>query len=349
MPLSMVAPRCSAVAASLVVLVTLAGCGRTTGSPSDAETASFPELRGPYLGQRPPGPDPEVFAPGIVSTGLDTRDVAITPDGRELYFSVTIAGTTAIMVTRQLDGTWTEPAVAPFSDQGMNIEPCIAPDGGTFMFLSTRPPAGEEAKPGWGHQNIWAMDRRGGGWSAPYDLGPPINTDAGEFFPSLTRDGTLYFTRDESPRKSAIYRARKIGGRYQAPERLPAQVNCGESQFNAYVAADESYLIVPVTGRADSRGEVSYYVVFRGPDDTWGDPIEMGERINRPGARGWSASVSPDGRYLFFMSSTPRESVAGALPGSSLRDLLRLATRHGNGSADIYWVDAAVIEALRPR
>lgn len=28
----------------------------------------FPVLKGPYLGQKPPGVKPEIFAPGIVST-----------------------------------------------------------------------------------------------------------------------------------------------------------------------------------------------------------------------------------------------------------------------------------------
>ena len=44
----------------------------------DVETVSaFAELRGPYLGQEPPGLEPQIFAPGIVSTGLATRDVAL--------------------------------------------------------------------------------------------------------------------------------------------------------------------------------------------------------------------------------------------------------------------------------
>ena len=34
-------------------------------APSDTERfGEFPELRGPYLGQNPPGLTPEVFAPG---------------------------------------------------------------------------------------------------------------------------------------------------------------------------------------------------------------------------------------------------------------------------------------------
>ena len=83
--------------------------------------SAFPELRGPYLGQTPPGLEPEIFAPGIVSTGLATRDIAMTPDGEELYFAVTLGSRTMIMESHQENGTWTEPAVAPFSGRYLDI------------------------------------------------------------------------------------------------------------------------------------------------------------------------------------------------------------------------------------
>ena len=141
-----------------------AACGRGGPPPAGEARSRFPQLSGPYLGQTPPGAEPDLFAPGIVSTGLDTRDVAITPDGRELYYSVTAAGSTMILVTREVGSAWTEPVVAPFCDRGLNIEPALSPEGSTLMFLSTRAPAGQAEKPGWGHQDIWAADRRGDGW-----------------------------------------------------------------------------------------------------------------------------------------------------------------------------------------
>ena len=58
------------------------------------------------------------------------------------------------------------------------------------------------------------MDRKKDGWSKPYNLGPPINTDDPEYFPSVTRDGTIYFTReidDGGKKRSLIHRARMAG------------------------------------------------------------------------------------------------------------------------------------------
>ena len=56
--------------------------------------------------------------------------------------------------------------------------------------------------------------------------------------------------------------------------------------------------------------------------------------------------VSADGRFLFFASSTPPDFTDW---GGRLT-LGRLLAHHGspeNGSSDIYWVDAGVIESLR--
>jgi hypothetical protein len=50
----------------------------------------FPALSGPYLGQKPPGLTPEIFAPGVVSTPMNEHSpAAFSPDGTELFCSAT--------------------------------------------------------------------------------------------------------------------------------------------------------------------------------------------------------------------------------------------------------------------
>lgn len=318
------------------------------GPSHEGTTRAFPELRGPYLGQNPPGMQPEIFAPGIVSTGLATRDLAMTPDGDEIYFSVTVGGRTMIMVSRIDDGVWREPEVAPFSGRYLDIEPSISPDGQRFFFLSTRPQSGQEEKPGWVYQDIWVMDREGGAWSEPFNLGPPVNSDAAEYFPSVTVDGTLYFTREGEDGISATWRSRLADGAFTEPEMLGPEINCGSNRFNVYVAPDESFAIVPSVGREDAIGGADYYVVFRDDDDTWSEPINLGPSINQPQGREWSASLSPDGEYLFFMSSRAYGETAVPLVSKSITQLLRLSTEPGWGSSNIWWVSAEIIEALRP-
>ena len=332
---------------ALVVCVAGAACAPVE-SDTEAPTSAFPELSGPYLGQKAPGLEPELFAPGVVSTGLQTRDVAMTPDGRELYFSVTAGDLTAIMVTRQRGGAWSEPEVAPFSGRFRDIEPAIAPDGQRFFFLSTRPQAHQEPREGWVYQDIWAMDREGDGWGEPYNLGQPVNTEAPEYFPSVTADGTLYFTREHPDGVSFTYLSRFVDGAYAEPELLPPQVNCGSNRANVFVAPDESFAIVPAMGREDGLGGFDYFVTFRESDDSWSEPVNLGPTINQADGREWSASLSPDGRYLFFMSSRQVAGADALLTGRSIRELLDLSLEPGHGSSDIWWVSADVIHRLRP-
>lgn len=313
----------------------------------------FPVLNGPYLGQVPPGDEPELFAPGIVSTGMYTRDIAITPDGNEIYFCVTLPGFNfaTILYSRQENGIWSVPEVVPHMDDPhyFYFEPHISHDGRKLLFLSNQPDpdAGETTG---GDQDIWVMERSGDDWNKPYNLGEPVNSDSAEYYPSLTRNGTLYFSRQPAgSRNSYIYRSRLINGKYTTPERLGPEVNSGQSQYNAFIDPDERFIIVPTVGREDSYGGADYYISFRTKDDTWSGPVNLGDKINTPRGQEHSAYVSPDGKYFFFMSvRTPLddESFSGKTTYALLKSLYISPM---NGNPGIYWMRAEFIERLHTK
>lgn len=300
---------------------------------------------GPYLDQPPPGDEPVLFAPGIVSDGLNNRDMAITPDGMEIYWSNNMRdfGISVILVSRRGEDGWSQPEVASFSRDPAYVyyEPALSPDGSRFFFVASE--VGDE------FNDIWVMERNGDAWGKPRKLDAPINTPGKEYFPSITNDGTLYFTREgESPGMEAIYRSRLVDGRYGEPERLPENVNCGKSHFNAFIAPDESYIIVPVWGREDSLGSIDYYIVFRNEKDEWSEPVNMGPKINTAGAREYTPYVSPDGKYFFFMSTRSPSGSDAPGDGYSVEYLEHVHAQPQNGNSDIYWIDAGIIEELRP-
>ncbi|TFH21941.1 MAG: hypothetical protein E4H10_14580 [Bacteroidia bacterium] len=318
-------------------------------SPSSEPTATrdtFPDLSGPYLGQQVPDTLPVLFAPGVVSTGMFTRDVAISPDGKEIFFCVAIGNYTysTILFTREVNGLWMKPEIVPFSGGPgvMDFEPALSADGSKLFFLSTRPD-GEEPV---GDQDIWVVERSTEGWGEPRNLGEPVNSDGGEFFPSLTQDGTIYFTHnDKGSGLNQVFRSRWAEGAFQEPELLPEQVNCGTNRFNAFVSPDESYMVVPAVGMEDAFDGVDYYIVFRNQDERWSEPINMGAHINQDNARGWSPYVSPGGKYFFFMATRTTEIES---TDWTYEKLVELNNSPGNGNADIYWMDAGFIEDLRP-
>lgn len=318
-------------------------------------TEKFPVLTGEYLGQKTPGIVPEIFAPGIICTGFSERDITISPDGKEIYFGLLTGRNNTIMVSKIVDGKWTEPAVAQFAedDNYFHLEPCLSYDGSKMFYLSTRPPLGKEPKPRWGHQNIWISDRLAeGSWSGPY-LDTLLNRWGTQFYPSLTKDGTVYFTSsDPQTKKPILLRSRFLNGKYQSAEKLPNVINReGTTPYNAFISPDENYLIACIEGIQNeiNPGFANYYVFFRDENDNWSEAIPFGEEINMEGSTAMSASVSPDGKYMFFAAqkiSGMNEELSKVKTISSMKAFLN---NPQNGNYDIYWVDAKVIQNLKPK
>ncbi|MCP4725531.1 MAG: hypothetical protein GY863_10865 [bacterium] len=326
----------------LSILFVLINCG---GMEESAYLKEFPDLSGEYLGQTPPGTEAAIFATGIVSTGMYARDVAMMPDGSEIYFCISEWGRAFIFFSKNENGKWTEPEIAPFSGKYLDFEPFISPDGQKLFFLSNRPEEGEDAMPGWRKQDIWAVDRTGTGWGEPYNPGEPVNTDNAEFYPAVTSDNTLYFTRVAAG-KAAVYRSRFVDGKYDEPVKISDKVNTDNGPYNAYISPDESYLIFCYGGREDGFGGADYYISFRDNNDNWSDPVNMGEKINND-RNATSAYVSPDGKYLFFGSSerTVHEDYTGR--PVKISDLKKFQNSPRNGNSAICWIDAGIIEELR--
>jgi len=315
-----------------------------------ASPEPFPVLRGDYLGQPLPGEQPQLFAPGIVCTGMYERDVAVTPDGSEVFFGLIQGQAVTIMHSSRVDGVWTEPRIAPFASDPRFycLEPCVRPDGRRVFFLSTRPPGDAPVLPGWAYQDIWYSDRQpDGSWGPPVNLGPPVNTEDGEFFPSVTRDGTLYFTRETAEtEESSIWRSRLVDGAYAEPEKLADPVN-RTSTYNACIAPDESYLLACV--RSKEQKTPTYVVFFRSPEGQWSEPVDPGDLVNSSKVGAISPSISPDGRYFFFASAAAAEPDSVPYGTMTVQRFLARHTRPRNGSSDIYWAAASVLERLRER
>jgi hypothetical protein len=311
---------------------------------------NVPKVRGKYPGEDKPADTSRLFSPGFINTGMIIRDITMTPEMDELYFSVSTLGYrhTSIMFTRKVNGLWSEPAPVPHMGDYhyINLEPCLSYDGNKLFFLSSRPDPVNNKEGG--DQDIWVMERSGDTWDQPCSLGGPVCTGAPEFYPSLTKDGTIYFTRrDEGI--NYIYRSRFVNDEYQEPERLPEHVNCGLNRFNAFISPDEDYLILPVAGMKESiNGSADYYIFFRDKDDNWSKPLNMGIRINSGSNLEYSASVSPDKEALFFMSARVinPDSISALIPGGNPMELYDMPE---TGNPNIYWINAHIITELKQK
>ena len=167
--------------------------------------------------------------------------------------------------------------------------------------------------------------RTASGWSEAKSLGPEF-----EQFPimRLTASAAGTYVFDERDEIGTIRFSRLIDGKRQAPEVFDKQINSGAFTSHPFIAPDESYLIWD-SERDGGYGDSDLYISFREIDGSWGPAINMGEEINTEFEDAYG-SVTPDGKYFFFHTINLVESAS-------------------ESSANIYWVDAQIIENLRPK
>jgi len=260
-------------------------------------------IENPYLGQKPPGLTPESFALGMVTTKGWEFGGVFTPDMKEFYFIREVGENEKqeFVVYQYNNDEWQESIISRRVGQ-----PFISPDGKT-MHLGRR-----------------YKDRTEVGWSELKSLGSPFDS-----LPIMrltaSAKGTYFFDEFKRDFTGDIRYSRLVDGKHEEPKLLNKNINSGKS-FHPFIAPDESYLLFDGK-REGGYGNSDIYISFKQQDGSWGDAINLGDKIN---TEAWeaAASVTPDGKYLFFNRNI----------GSDKYE-----------NVDIYWVDAQIIENLRPK
>ena len=254
-----------------------------TASPSP-ESMPAPGPSGPYFGQEPPGIEPEIFAPGFISSpGLSEYSGAFSPDGREYYFYRYSPTTEAVLLySKNIDGRWSLPEQLEVTAEYAAFEPFVTFDNQRLYFAWGYPvPADQPRFP------YFFVERTETGWSEPVYAGQGM-------FLSSSRDGQLY-TTDMSSRaaegKTYLARITLEDGVFADYERLEIEAPWGNPAHPS-IALDGSYILFDV-GSGNHL-----FVSFKKADGSWGEPIDLTRHGFEPQAGG--AYISPDGEYLFF-------------------------------------------------
>jgi len=280
----------------------------------------------------------ELFAPGVISTGMYERDMAIAPDGNEIIYTQGDYKQLlrCLVSVRKTGNTWGAGQILHFSGVYQDLEPFISPDGRTLFFASTRPVDGDTARTDY---NLWKSERVDGVWSNPQPLDTLINSPTDEYYPSVSRNGNLYFTavRENGIGKEDIYVSRLVDGRYQKPEVLDSNINSSTYEFNAFISPDEDVLIFGSYGRPDDLGGGDLYISKKLADGSWSPAIHPGPPINSAKLDYCPFIDYPRGVF-YFTSERVIERGAG-----TLEKFIENAQLPGNGLGDIYRVRVAEI------
>lgn len=290
--------------------------------------------------------DPELYLPGIVSTADYELNAAFSPDGQKLLFTKSAFGhwwMTVFLTERDAAG-WSRPRVAPFSGRYSDADAIYRPDGSSVLFISDRPtdPADESSD-----FNIWEVPVTSTGFGEPRVLPEPILGPGAEFFPSVTREGVLYFSaaRRDGDWGFDLYRSVPTESGYGEPEVLPETVNSARNEIDVIVDPEERFLIFISYGREDGLGSGDIYVSFNS-DEGWQEAVNVGEPVNSA-AREYAPGLSADGEYLYFTSERP--STPKGTTRLDARDWEELMHAPGNGAGDVYRIRLADLPAFGRR
>ena len=264
-----------------------------------------------YFGEEEPGFIPQLFAPQLFTRPDHFLHgfPSFSPDGKEVFWPVIPLN---ILTMKNENGTWSEPAVAPFTEGNMQA-PSFSPDGGRLYFQLSSPA-------GHGDLDIWYVEKSGSGWSAKKNPGSPPNSEQMESQPSLTKKGTIYYTgfSQNAAWNRGIYKCVCDGNRYNTPTLLPEPVNTEYIDYTPFISPDETFLLFASTRPLTDENNMRIYVSFRHPDDTWTEPVNLNDIMDfdRPSR---FPCMTPDGRFIVFLSEN-----------------------------QYYWVSSRILEKCRP-
>ena len=249
--------------------------------------------------------EPTNMGPTLNTTSTE-QGPSISADGLTLFFSSMGAGGygsadiwVATRVTK--DEPWDTPVnLGPIVNSGaLDTEADISSDGLELYFESER-------SGGFGGADIWMTRRetKNEPWGAPVNLGPLINTGAGDGEPCISADGLeLYFVSDRHGADDLWVATRATpSDDWSSTASLGPIVNIEGVLWSPEISADGRLLFfcrkdtLPVS--SDNNGDIWLATRDTVADD-WNPPVGLGTTINSgPGIL--TASLSADGQFLLF-------------------------------------------------
>lgn len=260
---------------TLVCALSLNACNTKKQNSKDSESLT---IVSPYLGQKPPGLIPKLFAPDIIRTEFREGASAFTPDLKEFYFRRRGGEykNNTLVVMQYKDNRWIESVVPTRA-----YPPFFSTDG-EIMYLASK-----------------YREKTNLGWSEVKSLGPMIDKDEWGIM-RLTASARGSYVFDDY--KNDILRISTVNdGKREEPKLLPKEINKGKWIAHPFIASDESYLIWDAE-REGGYGDNDLYISFRQQDGSWGSAINLGDKINSE-FEDSIGNVSPDGKYFFFVRS----------------------------------------------
>ncbi len=236
-----------------------------------------------YLGIENTFSQNEKVMPAPINTAKFTEYApSVSADGKTLIFESDRQGDWKLFESKRNGKIWSVPTVIPkitttFFEKAPLGGPCISYDGNLLFFSAN----GKDSD---GHEDIYYSVREKGGWSAPMNLGTPINTVDYEGYPSLSADGKyLYFARakyifgDKKDAQQRCYRImrseRGTDGKWQTAKELPSPVNLICEKAPRIMPDGKTLMFSSI--RKDGKGSFDIYKCELQANGTWTEAVAL--------------------------------------------------------------------------
>ena len=215
----------------------------------------------------------------------------------ELYFTKMGKSASNIYKMTYQNGSFSELELIPLPHGSPHSDVYVNTDANLMLFSSLMQEHEQDTLSDW---NIWKAIRSGDQWQTPEPFFKE-NLEGNQFYPWLTDSGNLYVAiTPHGSSNSDLYIVPWVDGAYGSPQGLTG-INSEHLEGDAFVAADESFIIFAGFDRAENLGKSDLFISFN-QNGHWSSPIWMGADINSEGYDG-SPFVTQDGNYLIFTSS----------------------------------------------
>ena len=196
----------------------------------------------------------------------------------------------------------TEPtSVGPVINDATDVQECdFSHDGLELYYASERPG-------GYGRWDIWVAKREtlDSAWQEPVNLGPAVNSSAGEVEPSISPDGLELYIRLWDDWNLRVCTRLSKDDPWSSPVKVGPPVGSYDV-FEPDISADGLSLYFGSFDRPGGYGDGDIWVATRATThDEWGEPVNLGPNVNGPGGD-YGPSISSDGLALAFYRFGPR-------------------------------------------
>ncbi len=235
--------------------------------------------------------NPVEFKPQNLGSKINSDDgeywPGMTLDGKYFYYTrspMTREGNEDFYRSEIKDSIW-GPGIklpAPLNSAANEGTISISADGKTIFFSSTTRMNSQGVPMGIGRQDIYLALYNNGNWSAPINLGQPVNSTDWDAQPSISPDGlTLYFTSGRPGGYGGldIWKSVFKDGRFQTPVNLGPEINTNRDEQAPFIHYDNKTLYFSSNGHLGAGG-LDVFVATLGDDGKFSKPTNIGVPIN---------------------------------------------------------------------